>query len=313
MDIVVVKNVSKKYGAKTVLDDVSFSIEKGTIFGLLGSNGAGKSTITAIMLGLEKTVFGKVTICGEDNPRKVRGKIALVPQETAFYKDFTVKENLDFFCSIENLKGKHLNQKVDHLINWLSLKEFRNIKTGFLSGGYQRLLNIALSLITDPEVLFMDEPTVGLDPSMRKLLWEKIHELKKGGMTIVLTTHYMDEAQKLCDKIALLKKGKLISIGTPDSLVKDYGGLRTAVLQVQNGLKECDLPFLEKIFGNRDYIIQNEWIFIPLKRGDNFSKVAELTEELVDKGYVIVSSTTREPNLEDVFINLTGEKFALEK
>ncbi|MEK6959055.1 MAG: ABC transporter ATP-binding protein, partial [archaeon] len=161
--VVSVTNVSKFYGQKKVLDGVTFDIEKGEIFGLLGSNGAGKSTMTKIILGLEVPSDGKISILSGNTGPGLKSKIGLVPQDVAFYIDFSVEKNLRFFASLYGLKGKVLTDRINLLMKWLELEEFRNTKSDFLSGGYQRLLNIAIALIHNPEIIFLDEPTVGLD------------------------------------------------------------------------------------------------------------------------------------------------------
>ncbi len=308
MPIVSVKNILKSYGAKKVLEGVSFDIEEGEIFGLLGSNGAGKSTITSIILGLEKQTSGEVILFNSKDNKNLNSKIALVPQETAFYKDFTVEANMHFFASIAGLKGEKKNKICNFLIKWLGLENFKNTKSDFLSGGYQRLLNIALSLLNDPKLIFLDEPTVGLDPKMRLMFWDKIKELKAQGKTIILTTHYMDEAQKLCSKVALLKKGKLLVMGNPADLIQEYGGIKVIVLKIQDGISENDLKNIKTTLKQDNILSKNEFLFIPLGQDHSIEKVTGVTEWLMKKGYNILSSTTKEPDLEDVFLNITGDK-----
>lgn len=308
MSVVSVKNISKTYGSKKVLDNVTFDIEEGEIFGLLGSNGAGKSTITSIILGLEKPTNGSVVLFEGEFDKNINSKIALVPQETAFYKDFTVEENMSFFASIAGLKGENKKEVCNFLIKWLDLENFRKSKSDFLSGGYQRLLNIALSLLNDPELIFLDEPTVGLDPKMRMMFWDKIKELKAQGKTIILTTHYMDEAQKLCSKVALLKKGKLLTIGNPSDLIQEYGGIKIIVMKIQDGISEGDLKNIKTVLRQDNVLLKGEYLFIPLGQDHSIEKVTGVTEWLMKKGYNILSSTTKEPDLEDVFLNITGDK-----
>ena len=308
MPVVSVKNISKSYGAKKVLDGVSFSIEKGEIFGLLGSNGAGKSTVTSIILGLEKQSSGEVVLFDGDKSKNLKSRIALVPQETAFYNDFSVEKNMHFFASIAGLKGKKKKEQVDFLLKWLSLDDFRQVKSEFLSGGYQRLLNIALSLLHNPELIFLDEPTVGLDPKMRLMFWDKIKELKADGRTIILTTHYMDEAEKLCTRVALLKKGKLLAIGKPFDLIQEKGGIKVIVFKISGGISQVDLTNIKTVLHQQNIFSKGDYLFIPLGTDHSVEKVTGVTEWLMKKGYNIVSSTTKEPDLEDVFLNITGEK-----
>ncbi|MCX6803238.1 MAG: ABC transporter ATP-binding protein [Candidatus Diapherotrites archaeon] len=219
MSIVSVEKVSKFYGKKKVLDNVSFTIQRGEIFGLLGSNGAGKSTLTSIILGIEKATSGSVSLFDSTDVNISKPRFALVPQEDAFYRDFSVEKNLLFFGSIYGLSGEVLKNRVKFLLAWLYLEDYKNIRADFLSGGFQKLLNIAISLLHDPELIFLDEPTVGLDPKMRQLFWDKILELKNNGKTIILTTHYMEEAEQLCDDIVIMDQGIILKEGTVNELL----------------------------------------------------------------------------------------------
>jgi len=312
MSIISVKSVSKQYGQKKVLEGVSFNIESGEIFGLLGSNGAGKSTLTSIILGLQKPTTGSITFF-EGKKVNMKKSIALVPQDTAFYNDFSVEKNMLFFGSIYGLKRNKLRDRVEFLLKWLNLFEFKDTKSDFLSGGYQRLLNIAISLLSDPEIIFLDEPTVGLDPKMRKMFWEKIKELKSAGKTIILTTHYMDEAEHLCTRIALLKKGKLLSIGKPGELIKEYGGVKVMIFEIKGGVREEHLVKIRAALNEKTVVSKGDLLFIPFKQEHSLEKVLAVTDWLMQEGYSITSSTTKEPNLEDVFLNLTGEKMEVKK
>jgi ABC-2 type transport system ATP-binding protein len=237
----------------------------------------------------------------------LKQKIALLPQEVAFYKNFNVEKNMLFFASIAGLNGKAKKERVDFLIKWLELEEFRKVKSSFLSGGYQRLLNIAIALIQDPEIIFLDEPTVGLDPKMRKLLWEKVKELKHQGKTLILTTHYMDEAQYLCNRLALLKKGRLLAIGKPNELISKYGGIKVMIFEIKNGVKNEDIEKIKLVLKQTSIISKGDLLFIPLEQSHSLEKTMAVTKWLSEKGYNIVSTTTKEPNLEDVFMNITGE------
>ncbi|NMA44267.1 MAG: ABC transporter ATP-binding protein [Candidatus Diapherotrites archaeon] len=306
MKVVSVKNVSKFYGQKQVLDNVSFDIEEKEIFGLLGSNGAGKSTITSIILGLEKQSSGNVVLF-EGQKKNLKKRIALVPQSTAFYKDFSVEKNLRFFASVCGLKSKQIKPRVKFLMSWLSLEPFKDVKAGHLSGGYQRLLNIACSLVHDPELIFFDEPTVGLDPKMRQMFWLKIQDLKAAGKTIIITTHYMDEAEKLCTKLALMKNGKMLVIGKPRELISQYGGIKVMIFNITGGVKKEDIQKIRTVLNQFTVISRDELLFIPFEQEHTFEKVIAVTEWLMKKGYNISSSITKEPNLEDVFLNITGE------
>jgi len=212
------ENISKSYGTYKALDDVSIEMLEGEVFGLLGSNGAGKSTLTKIMSGLLNQDGGDVSYYNYDlktNHAKLKSIFGVVPQEISCYYGFTVRENLKFFGLMYGIKGEELTEKTEYLLQWLALEKFGDKTVNQLSGGYKRLTNIACSLIHDPAIIFMDEPTVGLDPQIRRLMWDKINELKERGKTICLTTHYLDEAQALCDRIGLLQNGRLLLKGKP--------------------------------------------------------------------------------------------------
>jgi ABC-type multidrug transport system ATPase subunit len=163
-------------------------------------------------------------------------------------------------------------------------------------------------LIHDPELIFLDEPTVGLDPKMRQLFWEKIKELKAAGKTIIITTHYMDEAEKLCSVVALLKRGKLLAIGKPFALIQVYGGIKVVIFKVAGGVKESDLGNIKNVLKQPDITVNGDLLFIPLSQAHSVERITAVTEWLMKKGYNILSSTTKEPDLEDVFLNITGEK-----
>ncbi|MEI7961172.1 MAG: ABC transporter ATP-binding protein, partial [archaeon] len=171
----------------------------------------------------------------------------------------------------------------------------------------QKLLNIAISLIHDPEIIFMDEPTVGLDPTMRQLFWNKIVELKKNGKTIILTTHYMDEAEELCNRVALLKNGKLIAIGKPVDLIKQHGGIKVVVFRLSKPPVDLDIEMIRMMAASKNVVVQGNMLIIPFSQEDSIKRLAGITELLMKKGYNIISSTEKEPDLEDVFLNIVGE------
>ena len=226
-NILEAKAITKSFKAQQVLKGISFEIKEGEILGLLGPNAAGKSTLSKIVMGRLKADSGKIFFEGNDlnyNKNIISKHFSLVPQEEYFYKDFTIKENLDFFGMIYNLDETERENRREYLIKWLGLSRFRNKRAVDLSGGYRRLLNIACSLCHDPKIIFMDEPTVALDPAARKDIWDKIFELKKQGKTIVITTHYIHEAEYLCDNVILMMEGKVLEQGNPKELKKKYKG-----------------------------------------------------------------------------------------
>ena len=213
-------DLTKKYGDKVAVDNLNLKIEEGELFSLLGVNGAGKTTTIKMLTTLIKPTSGIVKVLGYrsiDEKGMIRKNINVSPQETAIAPNLTVYENLDFMAGVYGIKNK--KERIDKLIKNFKLEDVISQKAKTLSGGYQRRLSIAISLINNPKVLFLDEPTLGLDVIARSELWDIIKELKKE-KTIVLTTHYMEEAESLSDRIGIIKEGKLIEIGTPKELLK---------------------------------------------------------------------------------------------
>lgn len=215
-----IKDLTKKYKEVVAVDNLNIQIKKGEIFSLLGTNGAGKTTTIKILSTLLLPSNGEVKINNFDlikDKMKIKEIINISPQETAIAPNLTVLENLEFMAGIYQIKNK--KEKIDTLIKTFNLEEVLNKKAKNLSGGYQRKLSIAISLINSPQILFLDEPTLGLDVISRKELWKVIKELK-GKVTIILTTHYMEEANSLSDRVGIMNKGKLIALGTPNELIK---------------------------------------------------------------------------------------------
>ena len=213
MNIVTIDNVSKNYKSTKALDNVSMSIKQGELFGLLGVNGAGKSTLIKILCGLTKKTSGIVLVQNYDLDReidKIKEIIDISPQETSVANNLTVKENLEFFANIYN---KNNHNTIDEVVDIFSLDKVLNQRVKTLSGGYKRRVSIAISLISEPKILFLDEPTLGLDVFARRELWSIIKKLKKD-ITIILTSHYLEEIENLCDRVAILSKGKLLKVGS---------------------------------------------------------------------------------------------------
>ena len=213
-------NLTKKFKDKTVVDNLNLQIKQGELFSLLGTNGAGKTTTIKMLTTLLSSTDGQIFINGLDiknDSQKIKNIINMSPQETAIAPNLTVEENLEFMAGVYQIKNK--KEKIDSLIKTFKLDEVLKQKAKTLSGGWQRKVSIAISLINDPQILFLDEPTLGLDVIARKELWDVINSLK-GKITIILTTHYMEEAESLSNRIGIMTKGKLIAIGTAKELMK---------------------------------------------------------------------------------------------
>jgi ABC-2 type transport system ATP-binding protein len=251
MDTVIVDGLKKKYNKFTALDGVSFFIKKGEVFGLLGPNGAGKTTTIKILSGLLKPSTGRALIMGNDvvkEPVEVKKVIGVVPETSNLYPELTSFENLLFAGRLYGMKSEKARTKADELLSMFGLKEKRGTLFAKLSSGMKRRLTVAASLIHDPQVLFLDEPTTGLDVMSARALREIIQSLKRKGITILLTTHYIEEADRLCDRIAIIVNGRIIVMDTPEALKKSVSAvnpsLEDAFVEI-TGLKG-ELMFQEK-------------------------------------------------------------------
>jgi len=292
-----VEGLVKTYGAIQAVNNISFEINEGEIFALLGPNGAGKTTTLEILQSLRKATKGSVCVLGYDvsnnkNVRKLKKEFGVLPQDFNAIDKLTVKENLSV---IAKMYDKHVN--LDKLILTLDLEDKANSKFEDLSGGLKQRLGIAGALVNDPKMVFLDEPTTGLDPRARRDVWRVIEELKKEGKTIFLTTHYMDEAEILADRVAIIHKGKIVAIGETKTLLEKNGGGRTVILEdvPESIAKEIKTRFPKATIVGTDVRIQ----ILKLK------EVNEVISYLTKKGLEQSLQITR-PSLENVFLELTG-------
>lgn len=235
-----ITNLTKKYKEKIAVNNINLTIKEGELFALLGTNGAGKTTTIKMLSTLILPTEGEIKIAGYDIAKdsvKIKEIVNVSPQETAIAPNLTVKENLDFMAGVYKIKNK--NEKIDELVKTFKLQEVLKQKAKTLSGGWQRKLSIAISLINDPKVLFLDEPTLGLDVLARRELWAVIESLK-GKITIILTTHYMEEAESLSDRVGIMDKGKLIAVGTVKELMQKAGtnNFEEAFVKIATGGRE---------------------------------------------------------------------------
>lgn len=222
---ITIENLTKKFEDVIAVDGLSLSIEKAELFGLLGPNGAGKTTTINILCGLLKPTSGSVKVGGLDvqkEPYKVKELIGVSPQETAVYPHLTGRENIELFGNLHAMSGEKLKRNIDELLSRLGLLEHAGRRVGKYSGGMMRRTSLAMSLVHDPEIAFLDEPTVGMDPQSRRAVWDFIREFKKLDKTVLLTTHYMEEAEELCDRVGIIDYGKLIALGTPKQLENKF-------------------------------------------------------------------------------------------
>jgi ABC-2 type transport system ATP-binding protein len=303
MDIVVkVDNLTKRYGDLIAVNDISFGIEKGEIFGLLGPNGAGKTTTVEMMEGLRKPDSGSIEICGIDalnKPEKIKEIIGAQLQSTTIYDQIRVKEVIDLF-------GKYYKKSLTsaELLEEVSLTDKENAFYRTLSGGQKQRVAMALAIVNDPEVLFLDEPTTGLDPQARRNVWSIVTNLRKRGKTIILTTHYMEEAEQLCQRVGIIDHGKIIAIDTTGNLIAN-AGLESAI--EFSSSKEDAEKIIQGLTGMGKITEQGSDRYI-LNTKESSKALTELTR-FTDKNSINLENiSVRKATLEDVFLLLTGRK-----
>ena len=301
MAIIQVQHLTKRFGGITAVDDISFEVEEGTIFGFLGPNGAGKTTTINILCTLLSPTSGNAIIAGHDcmqEPSEVRKAIGIVFQDTTLDKDLTAYENLIFHAYLYDVPKKEMKERVEDVLKFADLFERRNDLVKKFSGGMKRRLEVARGLIHQPRVLFLDEPTLGLDPQSRTNLWESITELpRKHKVTIFMTTHYMEEAE-VCDRIAIIDNGKIIVIGTPEELKKTIGGDVVSMTTTDNVTVKSEI---ERLF-NLSVSEKGNDLYMTCSRGDTC--IPELIRTL---GNRVTSVRVQRPTLNDVFLKLTGK------
>ena len=222
---ITIDNLTKQFGDVTAVDGLSLSVSKGELFGLLGPNGAGKTTTINILCGLIPPTQGSVIVRGYDvqkEPEKVKTFIGVCPQDTAVFDYLSGRENIEFFGNLHGLSKETLKTNTDTLLEKMGFTENANRRANIFSGGMRRRINLAMALVHDPEIAFLDEPTVGMDPQSRRAVWDFITGLKSQDKTIILTTHYMEEAEELCDRVGIIDYGKLIALDTPAQLMESH-------------------------------------------------------------------------------------------
>ncbi len=304
---IIVENLVKKYGNLVAVAGVSFRVRYGEIFGFLGPNGAGKTTTIHVLATLLKPTSGKAVVAGHDvvrEPREVRRSIGIVFQDPSLDDQLTAYENMYIHGRVYGLKGRELHERIRELLEFVDLWSFRDKLVKTFSGGMRRRLEIARALLHKPKVLFLDEPTIGLDPQTRAHIWEYIRRMRREkGVTMLLTTHYMDEAEQLCDRLAIIDHGRIIAEGTPDELKSIVGDeivyLKTTdpnkacQILAGNGVKEC------KELGDGR-------VALKVKRASEAIPV--LLEKASKNGLRVEEVSYRRPTLNDVFLYLTGRE-----
>lgn len=295
------RGLRKTFGDFTAVDGIDFEVKRGEAFGILGPNGAGKSTTMRMIASTSLRSGGDLEILGKDpnsHGPEIRAHLGVVPQQDNLDRELKVWENLYIYGRYFGLSRKYMKSKIEELIDFAQLEEKRNSKTEELSGGMKRRLTIARALVNDPDILMLDEPTTGLDPQARHVLWDRLFRLKEQGVTLVITTHYMDEAEQLCDRLVVMDKGKIMAEGSPAELIKKYSSKE--VLEVRFGSSQ-NKEAAKKIsnMGDRTEILPDR-ILIYAENGE------EILEKIVKLGLNPLTSLVRRSSLEDVFLRLTG-------
>ena len=306
--ILEVKDLKKNYGDFAAVKGITFDIKEGEIFSLLGPNGAGKTTTISMLSTLYAPTAGDATIAGHSvtkSPMDVRHAIGVVPQDLALYEDLSARENLTFWGQMYGLSGSSLKNRVEEVLGQIGLVDKAKDRVKTYSGGMKRRVNIGVGLLHKPKLLFMDEPTVGIDPQSRRAILDTVKDLNKQGMTVLYTTHYMEEAEELSNRVGIIDHGELIAIGTQKELTQQVGETETLLLHIgENEDPEALISALKGIDGVLEAnAINHEISVITHSAADVMAPVVTKANE---RGIKIHSIDIREPNLEAVFLHLTG-------
>ena len=315
MDAIVAEDLSKRYKDVQALDGVSFSVRDGEVFGLLGPNGAGKSTAVRTLATLTRPDSGSAFVAGEDvlrHPNRVRSKIGYVAQDSGVDWEATGRENLLLQGRIHAMAGKPLKLRVDELLELVGLADAADRVARGYSGGMKRRLDIAIGLVHRPRVLFLDEPTTGLDPEARAAMWVEVERLaEQESLTILLTTHYLEEADRLAERVAIVSRGKVVVEGTPAELKANLRGeLVTVELADANGHVEAALKVLSVVEGATDVAGEGRQLRARVPNGAQAIPV--ILSALEEQGFPVASVTTAKPSLDDVYLHYTGRDFTSE-
>lgn len=301
--------VRKTYGTKVALDDFSLAVPRGAVFGLLGPNGAGKTTFVRILSTLTRLDSGHARVGGFDTDRErwqVRTQIGLTGQTTALDEILTARQNLVMFGRLFHLSQRAAAVRADELLEQFGLTEAAHQQAKTFSGGMQRRLDLALSVILAPQVLFLDEPTTGLDPRGRREVWDVVRNLAADGTTVLLTTHYLDEADRLSDRIAVIDRGSRVVEDTPEGLKRMIGGDRLEVIAQEGG----DLPRLAELLarasGDAEPQVEPEVLRVHAAVTDRVAAVGAVIRAAEDAGIEVADIALRQPTLDEVFLRLTG-------
>jgi lipooligosaccharide transport system ATP-binding protein len=299
--IVEARGLVKRFGGFTAVDGVDFAVEEGESFGFLGPNGAGKSSTMRMVGAVSPVSAGSLRILGMDpavDGPAIRGRLGVVPQEDALDTELTVEENLLIYGRYFDLPRRVIRERIGDLLDFVQLTERAGEKVDTLSGGMKRRLTIARSLINEPDLLLLDEPTTGLDPQARHLLWDRLYRLKQQGVTLIVTTHYMDEAEQLCDRLVVMDQGRIAAEGAPRALIGEHASKEVLELRFAIGQQEGALPRLSDLAERVEVLPDRLLLYV-----DDADAAAA---EVLGRGLQPSGMVVRRSTLEDVFLRLTG-------
>ncbi|HPS69656.1 MAG TPA: ABC transporter ATP-binding protein [Candidatus Cryosericum sp.] len=307
MVLLEIRNLTKRFGALAAVQNVNLSVPAGEIFGLLGPNGAGKTTTVSIVCGLLSPTEGDVTVDGHSvlrEPMAVRREVGVVPQELALYGALSGRENLVFFGRMQEIPARLLQERVRAVLDIVGLTDRQNDRVETYSGGMKRRLNVAIGLLNQPRLLILDEPTVGVDPQSRNNILETLRELNRQGVTMLYTSHYMEEVEFLCSHIAIMDHGRVIADGSQEELQRRAGGQDIISVRLGDEADEALRTRLMALPGVETVELQDHAVRIATASGR--ALVAPLVAELAAAGTTVTAIEVKEPNLEDLFLSLTG-------
>ncbi len=298
--LVIAESLTKRFDDITAVDSIDFEIHSGESFGFLGPNGAGKTSTMRMIATVSPVTSGTLSVFGLDpaaDGRQIRGRLGVVPQEDNLDLELTVAENLYIYGRYHDMARPKIKEKIEELLDFAELTARRDSQVETLSGGMKRRLTIARALINEPDLVILDEPTTGLDPQARHLLWDRLYRLKQQGATLIISTHYMDEAEQLCDRLVVMDKAKIVAEGSPRALIDEYAPREVVELRIHNGM-EAAIEQLVKLAPRIEPLADRVLVYT-----DDADRTLK---EVHDQGIVTDSALVRRSTLEDVFLRLTG-------
>jgi ABC-2 type transport system ATP-binding protein len=303
---VVVKDLERRFGSFVAVNRVSFEVATGEVFGFLGPNGAGKSTTIRMLCGILAPSGGQGTVAGFDirtQAEQIKANIGYMSQKFSLYEDLTVEENIDFYSGIYRIPPERKRERKEWVLQMAGLQERRRSRTAVLSGGWKQRLGLGCAILHEPPIVFLDEPTSGVDPISRRRFWDLIYQLAGQGVTVFVTTHYMDEAE-YCDRIGLIYRGELVALGAPEVLKTEF--MKEEVLEIVCDRPQDALDEVEHLAGVREAALFGRGLHVVVHKAEEAGPA--IRRALGEKGYAVDSVENIMPSLEDVFVSLIAER-----